>query len=215
MIGRAMVHNDTGFVRGQVAGQNVLDQTQYEVNSTVGNSTLTVSSLLAGVVQRTGPTAGYTDTLPTVDQLVAAVPTLGVGDSFEFSIRNTVAFLLTMAAGTGWSLSPTIGSTVNVAASSVRDYVVTINSTARSRTFSASTTNGSAVLTNVSETDAKNLQPGQLVTGTGIPANTTILGVNLDNLTVTLSANATATGNNIAVTSSPTATLDSIRVASL
>jgi hypothetical protein len=211
MLGRALIHGDVGYMKGQAPGQNVMSQLQYEANTTAGASTLTVSSLLAGVINRSGPGAGYNDTLPTVDQLIAACPTLSVGDSFSFMHRNTVAFAMTLVAGTGW----TLGSNTGNAASKNREYLVTIKSNSRSRTFSASTTNASAVLTNVSETDCKNLQPGQAVTGTNIPASTTIIGVNMDTLQVTMSANATGSGDNIAVTSSPTATIEGVRSADI
>jgi hypothetical protein len=61
--------------------------------------------------------------------------------------------------------------------------------------FTATTTVGSAVLSAVSS--VVGLQIGQIVTGTGIPANSTIIAVGTD--TVTLSAVATAAGTGTAV----------------
>jgi len=59
-----------------------------------------------------------------------------------------------------------------------------------SQSMSASTTNGDATVT---VADTSNLAAGQTVTGTGIPASTTVLSIT-NGTTFELSANATATG---------------------
>jgi hypothetical protein len=59
------------------------------------------------------------------------------------------------------------------------------------------TSNGSAVVTNL--TNTSQLVRGMQVTGTGIPANTTIASIN-SATQITLSANATATGTGVALT---------------
>lgn len=59
----------------------------------------------------------------------------------------------------------------------------------------ANTTNGSPNLTNVA---GGTLSPGQMVTGTGIPAGTSIVSVT--GTTAVMSANATATGAGVALT---------------
>src|SRR5262249_1598450 len=58
------------------------------------------------------------------------------------------------------------------------------------------TTNGSAILTNVSSITG--LYPNQTIAGTGIPGSTTIVSIqgNPGNYTITMSAAATATANN-------------------
>ena len=67
-------------------------------------------------------------------------------------------------------------------------------------TFTANTTNGSAVLTNLSTVTG--IYPNMTISGTGIPASTTISSINgsAGNYTITLSANATATGSTITMT---------------
>jgi hypothetical protein len=57
-----------------------------------------------------------------------------------------------------------------------------------------SSTNASAVLTGLTQAQAQLLVPGMGVSGTGMPASGTIIGVNSSTGTVTLSGNATATG---------------------
>lgn len=66
----------------------------------------------------------------------------------------------------------------------------------------ATTTNGSPVLTNV--TTIAGLYPNQTIAGTGIPGSTTIVNIqgNSAPYSITMSANATATANNIAITGS-------------
>lgn len=208
---RAMLATSSNDNQRQNSGMQTMDQLQYEANVTVGDSTLTASSLLAGVVNRTGPTGNYTDTLPTVAQLIAACPVLSVGDSFNFLLRNTVAFTNTIAVGTGW----TLGSNTAMIASNVREYMVTIKAVKTTRVIAAASTNASPILTGLSDADVKNVEPGMVVAGTGMPASGTIIAVNVDNNTITLSGNATATASLVAVTCDPAATLEGVRTSAL
>lgn len=206
MIARSRVTLGGNEVFSQGPGQSVMCQLQYEANTTVGASTLTVSSILAGIINRSGSVAGYIDTLPAVSSLIAAVPNLSPGDSFTFRIRNTVAFILTLAVGTGW----TLGSNTAIAASLVREYLVTMVSTNPPSTFTATTTNASPILTNISAASLALLQPGMVLSGTGVAASQTIIAVNANARTVTMSANASATGDVIAITANPTATVEGV-----
>lgn len=208
---RGRVDYGANDVRAALPGEIQMSQLQYVANSTVGDSTLTAASLLAGVINRTGPVGAYADTLPTVNQLVAACPQLSVGDSFTFLFRNTVAQANTITAGTGW----TLGSNTSIAASLVREFLVTMTAVKPTTVVSATTTNASAILTNLSDDAVKALTPGMLVTGTNIPASTTLIAVNANSRTATMSAAATGTGNNIAVTANPTATLEGVRSSTL
>jgi hypothetical protein len=71
--------------------------------------------------------------------------------------------------------------------------------TAANNSSVCTTTNGSAVLTNV--VGIAGIYPNQTITGTGIPGSTTILSIqgNAAPYQITLSANATATADNIAI----------------
>jgi len=62
------------------------------------------------------------------------------------------------------------------------------------REAACNTTSGSPTLSGVSATDILGVVAGQYVTGTGIPAATTVSSVNAGAGTITMSANATATG---------------------
>lgn len=92
--------------------------------TTVGAGTLTAASLVGGVMSRTGPIAGFTDTTDTAAAIVALVPNPQVGMSWEFVYINGVAQTCTLANGAGVTISGTSGTTV--AASVVRRYLMTI-----------------------------------------------------------------------------------------
>lgn len=79
-----------------------------EVNtsiSTAGAGTLTAAGITGKLITRTGPSADYTDTTATAAQIIAAMPNANVGDSFEFTIKNMVAFTSTLSAASGVTLA--------------------------------------------------------------------------------------------------------------
>jgi len=178
------------FVRAQMPGDGVLDQTQVFPITTAGAGTLTAAAMVAGIVDRSGPSGNYNETLDTADNLMAANPQLSAGDSFEFWYRNTVAFIATLVVAEGAEL---VANTA-VAASKVRRYLVTILANARRQVFNASTTNVSPTITGLTAAQAQTLVPGMGVSGTGISAATNVLAVNSSTGVITLTANATATG---------------------
>ncbi len=76
--------------------------------STAGAGTLTAASLVGGVITRTGPSADFTDTTATAALIIAGMPSAGnpvIGQSWELTYLNTVAYTCTLAAGTGVTLS--------------------------------------------------------------------------------------------------------------
>lgn len=201
--------------------------------ATVGAGTWTGAAIATGIINRTGSTAGYTDTTDTAANILTAIAgdawaaVVVPGQTFRLIVQNTVAFALTWAAGTGVL---TGNGTLNIAASLVREYLITVLNTTPVQLHQCATTNGSAVVTFVLATgqvalgigpfatNANGITPGASVTGTGIPTSTTILGVTLGvgGITgVTLSANATATSTGVALTFGPTVQFDSIRSSTL
>jgi hypothetical protein len=206
---RSAVSLSDGFQRA-MPGMINMSMIAPEANTGGAASNLTASSILAGMLVRSGPGAGFADTLPTVNALIAAAPHLSVGDSFTFLSQNNSGFTQTVTTNTGWTLT----GTMTVATVSTREFLVTITSNKPTRILSgAATTNASAVVTGLTDDDCKAIQPGMLVSGTGISAATTIISVNADSNSMTLSANATATNNPIALTCDPTATLTNVRAA--
>lgn len=76
--------------------------------TTVGSGVLTAAGLVGGLIVRSGPIANYTDTTDTAVAIVAALPGLIVGSTFDIRIKNNTAFLQTLAAGTGVTLPSTM-----------------------------------------------------------------------------------------------------------
>lgn len=211
MQNRARIDGGANDVRAAGPGDALMSQLRATALATVGAGSLTASMLASGLLERTGPTGNYIDTLPTVAQLCAAIPQLTAGDSFTFILRNTVAYSNTLAVGTGW----TLGSNTAIAASLVREYLITMTATKPTVVITATTTNASATLTNVSDDSLLALEPGMVLAGTGITGGTTVLAVNLNNNSVVMSAAATADGTTIAVTADPTATITGVRSSTL
>jgi hypothetical protein len=198
-----------GFTQQQQGGAKALDQLAVQANSTAGSATLTAAQVMSGVLNRTGPGAGFTDTWPSADQILAAMENPQVGDSFMLAYRNGVAQAMTFAAGTG--IVAGIG-TLTVAASLTRWYLHTILSNRRTHVGVVSTTNTDATLTNVPKATCQAVMPGMGATGTGIGAAAVVLGVSEDRQEIELSVASTATADNIAVTFFPRIQLDSIGV---
>ncbi len=201
MLGRTKLSVSTAEMNAGPGFRAITQEQLAQVGVVTNNITFTASDLLAGIIER-NPTAATADLLPTVDQLVGACPELSVGDSFKFLVRMNTAFAETLTTNTGWTLA----GTTAIAASSVREYLVTMGATKRSQVYAANTTNASASITGLTDAQMATLQVGQAVSGAGIPAATTLTAINLTNGTVTMSANATATGSLVSLTFSPTAT---------
>jgi len=94
--------------------------------TTVGAGTLTAAAITSGLIMRSGPTGVYDDTTDTAVAIIAAWDTPSIGNSFDFTIVNGVAFAGTMLAGVGVTLA---GVTAN-AASKVRKYRCTMTAAA-------------------------------------------------------------------------------------
>ena len=140
-----------------------------------------------------------------------------------------------MTAAAAASSGVVLGSNVNVAASLVRDYLVTILNASPPVNVYGNTTNGSAVVTLVTpiligDYDLSNnkgygqITIGQSVYGTGIPAGATVLGLQQGALAgagssaitgFTLSANATATSaaGGVLLNLTPTVNITGLRSA--
>lgn len=190
-MNRAQVDRGANNVSAAGVGDALMSQIGVVGIATVGSGAWTAAGMLAGCIERTGPTGAYGDTLETANNLMLAAPHLSVGDTFEFLVRNTVAFANTVAVAEGAELS---GSNTAIAASLVRRYLVTVLANRTRQTFMASTTNASPTVTGLTQAQCDLLQAGMGVSGTGISAGTTIVGINSLTGTITLSANATATG---------------------
>ena len=90
--------------------------------TTVGTGVLTAAGLVGGVIRRSGSVAGYADATDTATNIVAAIPNVQVGTSFDVTIINTVAFADTITAGAG----VTLAGTTAIGASTWRRYIGTV-----------------------------------------------------------------------------------------
>ncbi len=211
MRSRPQVLN-AGFATGNYPGP-ALENKLISSLTTAGDGAVLAATVLGGILNRTGPGAGFADTFPTADDIVSMLDNPQVGDSWTFVYRNGVAQAMTYTTNTG--LVAGIG-TLNVAASKTRHYQFTVLSYKRTTIKICTTTNANAVLTNVRDVDIKDIMPGMGASGTGIGASAVVLGAangaTPDTSTITLSVNSTATANNIAVTFFPRIQIDSFGV---
>lgn len=200
---------EDGFV-APVGGSNpVLSQRGIAANATAASTTLLVSDILQGILNRSGPGAGFTDTWPDANGIIAALSNPQVGDEISLIYRNAAAQAMTFAAGVG--IVSGIG-TLNCAASSTKLYSMTVLSNRPTVIGVVSTTNTTVFLTNVPKSVIQQVMPGMGVTGTGIGAAALVLGVSEDAQTITVSVASTATADNIAVTFFPRVRLDALGV---
>ncbi len=96
--------------------------------TTAGAATYTAAQLLGGLILRDPNGAGRSDVTPTAALLVAALTSPVVGQSFEFTIRNTAdaAETITVTAGAGATLS----GPMTIAQNNSRQFLVVIDNVA-------------------------------------------------------------------------------------
>lgn len=192
-----------GFVRPLQRGDIVSGGGEIVATlTTAGAGTLTGALLANTILSRTGPGGPVADTVDTADAIVAALGTDVVsGDSYRLRYINNTAFAITVTGVTGVTVTNGV-----VNASSVKDFLITLDNATRASVTTGTTTNGSAVIIGMSAAATALITPGQLIVGTGIPANATVLAVN-PGVGVTISANATATGSLVSLTFNPKVTV--------
>jgi hypothetical protein len=122
-----------------VTAVNSLSIVVQNVNSAVSTATgttLTAAQIVGGIINRTGTSAGFTDTTDTAVNLVAAIgiPSAQIGFSFNFTIINNTLYAQTLTGGTGVTVS---GVTV-IPANTIVQYLVTYTA-ANTFTFVATT----------------------------------------------------------------------------
>jgi hypothetical protein len=195
--------------------------------TTVGAGTWLGAAIATGIIRRTGPVGAYIDTTDTATNILLALAGNGPGadvlpgTTFRTMFINTVAQAMTFAAGVGVVVGT---GTLDCAASLIREYLWTVKNTTPQVILNCATTNASAVVTfNLPPgqsslpigpaVNAVNITPGATVSGTGITAGTTVIGLTMGQggiTGVTLSANATATTNPVALTFGPTILVDTL-----
>lgn len=190
---------ELGGLQRKAAAGDIISNTDTSVSlSATGNTTVTAALLAAKVINRVGATAAFTDTLDTATNLAALFGNVANGSTFRVDYNNTTQFTGTLAGGTGVTFT---GDTT-VGPYSIKQLSINVINSSSTRVHAVTTVNTSAQLTGLTQAQVSNLSQGMVVTGTGIPANTTITGLSLDG-TVTISNAATASGTLVSVTFSP------------
>lgn len=174
--------------------------------ATVGAGTWTGALIAGGIIRRTGPVGGYTDTTDTAQNILTSLggndfaANVLPGTSFRFMFLNTVAQAMTFAAGRGVVAGLGV---LNGTASLVREYLLRVLNSSPEVTTTVGTTNASAIVTLDTPLAAGTITPGMLVTAANVTAGTKVAGVtygrtstrdNTDKIcSITLDANATGT----------------------
>lgn len=211
---------------GNIARQMARGDTAFDASVvTTANSTAAISYSLAaiagGVILRTGTLAGGTnDVLTDANTVINAVSITdyaraSAGSQWRLRIINSnTTQTITLTGGTGITFS----GTVTIATNTWREFLIQVVAESLPTIQVGSTTNASAAVQLVgangnqflNHTNAGNLvEPGMLVTGTGIPASTTVLGITPEGL-LQLSANSTATASGVSLSFFPTVIVTNI-----
>ena len=175
--------------------------------------TITGGQLQGGFISRS-PTAAATDTIDSAANILLAVSgglgTTGVQNGTSFRVRWLVstAFATTVQATANTGVTVTSGA---IAASSWKDFLVTVVNGTPPTTQTGNTTNASAVITGMTAAATAQISAGMIVTNAvnGLQG-TTVLSVQ-QGVGVTLSGNANATSSfPVAITFSPVVTVAGI-----
>lgn len=94
--------------------------------TTNGAGTITGAGIAGGVTLRSGTSAAVTDTTDTAANIIAARANVAIGDSWEYTYTNTAPFNITLAGGTG----VTITGVAAVAANANARFLVTYTAAA-------------------------------------------------------------------------------------
>lgn len=73
--------------------------------TTNGAGTITGTGIAGGVTLRSGTSAAVTDTTDTAANIIAARANVAIGDSWEYTYTNTAPWAITLAGGTGVTIS--------------------------------------------------------------------------------------------------------------
>lgn len=202
--------DENGFKRKLGVGDVVGGGEVIGTLTTAGDGTLT-AALMTGfsILSRTGPTGAYNDTTDTAANIINALAVNyqqpSPGTTYRWRHLNTVAFIATMVAGTG----VTLAGVTAVAASSYRDYLITLTNTTPTQVFAATVDGSTKVITGMTAAQTALLSVGMAVTGTGIAASSVIQSIQ-PGVGVTVNNNTTAAGTLVALTFSPTVTITGI-----
>ena len=204
-----------GALQRQIAAGDLMAAGEVVPATDAGTTkTVTGANLLGGIILRSGA-AAMTDTLDSAANIVAALVGAVNGNAIQPGTTFRVRWVVSTANAVTVQATANTGVTVNrgsVAASSSRDFLITVNNGTQVQSYGVLTTNASAVLSGLTAAQLASLSVGMIVTNA--VANLqgqTITSINMAAGTVTLSGNANATNTTpVSVTFSPVITVDGI-----
>ena len=120
MFVRPMVQ-DNGTVRASRVGDGFLSNPLVTQLSADSAQTIPLAAILGGIWAHAGHTASRIDTTPTAAILLAAMPTMDIGDSYKFTVASMAAFTIVVAGGT----NVTASGNLTVLANSAKDFILT------------------------------------------------------------------------------------------
>ena len=182
------------------------------ISGTAG-TTLPATSLFTGLVNRSGPTAAFTDTIDTANNILTGLsggdnvntPVLVPGSTFRVRVINTTSYTETLAAGAGITLATGV---FTLSADTFRDLLFTVVNNTQQQSVVGTLSSGSTLTTFALPGSSTSLPvgpspfglditPGCSVSGTGIQSGTTVTALNMAQggiIGCSLSATATASG---------------------
>jgi hypothetical protein len=114
------------FAKSITVGSNgIFGDSLSSAITTVGNQTLSAAILVNGpgsIINRSGPTAAFTDTIPNATSLIAALNGGIANNSFTVRYNNYSAYMMTFTLGTG----DTPSGIMSVSANSTTDFLFQI-----------------------------------------------------------------------------------------
>lgn len=186
--------------------------------TTAGSGTITGAMVAAGLLRRTGPGAGFTDTLDTATNILTALGLLNAAGSTAAQWGNGLSdaspgatfrfrYILGVAFAMTWNATPPEGVIYDTAggsgfgilgvAGNWRDYLFTILNTTPRQSLQVTSVNANANVTLVTPVPPGTITPGMWLSGTNVTTATTVLGVTQGPAGITgftMSANATGAG---------------------
>ena len=226
MITRPIVYDPQGLMRNIFSGDLIATMESVPAANSGTAVTLTGALLAAGIYLSSAGSAPTLTTDTAANIVASLAPQFGYnqnasvpggtpnyqaipnGTAFRFRYIQSTAFAGTIAA------TANTGVTVNrgtIAASTSRDYLITVNVGAPVQTYAVNSTNASAVLTGLSSAQLATLANGMIVTNAALNLQAqTIISINTAAGSVTMSGNANATAIGTALTFSPVVTIDGL-----
>jgi hypothetical protein len=222
---KPVVQDPQGLGRSAFAGDVICTNEVVPAANTSTALTFT-GAMLTSSIFLSNPGGAATYTLDTAANILAAI-----APQFAYNVNavNTLgsAVFQGIENNTAWRIkivnasanAVTITSTANtgivvnrgsVAASVSRDFLVTVKAGAQAQTYTAASTNGSAIVT-VTSAQAATLVNGMIVTNSvlGLQGQT-IIAINTTSGAVTMSGNANATAAATSINFSPVVQIDGL-----